>query len=286
MIRRSGALALALPLVAALACESVTNPTDSSRSGLVPATHQSGTVVVHPADMQGWGFAQETPNGSGQMVAGPETPPLGTGSANLIVDNTGGWILGYAHYEGTPLADIDRLEYSTYRTTGSSALAIALQFNIDFDLTDAITVFQGRLVYEPYYTHTVVTGEWQTWNTLDDAGTGNWWFTRPPGNLTCSIANPCTWSEVLAAFPNAGIHPSPGLGAVLLKAGGGWIGGFDGNTDALTIGISGVTVTYDYELHAPQPTSTEQCKNGGYATYGFRNVGQCNRFVNTGQDSR
>jgi hypothetical protein len=30
----------------------------------------------------------------------------------------------------------------------------------------------------------------------------------------------------------------------------------------------------------------ETCKNGGYEDYGFRNQGQCIRFVNTGKDSR
>lgn len=30
----------------------------------------------------------------------------------------------------------------------------------------------------------------------------------------------------------------------------------------------------------------QMCKGGGYADFGFRNQGQCIRFVNTGQDSR
>jgi len=33
-------------------------------------------------------------------------------------------------------------------------------------------------------------------------------------------------------------------------------------------------------------TSKDDCKNGGWETFGFRNQGQCIRFVNTGQDSR
>lgn len=34
------------------------------------------------------------------------------------------------------------------------------------------------------------------------------------------------------------------------------------------------------------PDSKADCKNGGWQKYGFRNQGQCIRFVNTGQDSR
>ncbi len=274
-----------LGLAFAAACSddsSLTSP-DASGVALHPSSHESGTVVVWPGDMRGWFFLQETPNGSGQMVAGPDSPPLGAGSANLIVDATGGVILGVADYAGTPLADIDALTYSTYRTSGSAALAIALQINVDVDLTDANTAWQGRLVYEPYYTHAVVTGDWQNWDTQDDAGNGNWWFTGAPGNATCPIGNPCTWSEVLAAFPNAGVHPT--LGAIGLKAGGNW-GGFDGNTDALTVGIAGGnTVTYDFEL-ANDPADKNDCKKGGWAQYGFRNQGQCIKFVNTGKDSR
>jgi hypothetical protein len=222
---------------------------------LVTTISAAATVTVHPGDMQGWAFAHETPTGSGAMVAGPATPPLGTGSANLIVDSTGGEILAKAGYTGLKLADIDTLEYSTYRASGSPALAIALQFNIDNDVTDADDAFKGRLIYEPYYTQSVVTGAWQTWNTLNDAAgtaTGNWWFSNAGLAATsgCTIANPCTWAEVLAAFPNAGVHNT--AGAVVLKAGGGWAGGFDGNVDALTINDE----TYDFELSGPADTPT------------------------------
>ncbi len=34
------------------------------------------------------------------------------------------------------------------------------------------------------------------------------------------------------------------------------------------------------------PTNKEACKSGGWKNYGFRNQGQCIRYVNTGKDSR
>ena len=34
------------------------------------------------------------------------------------------------------------------------------------------------------------------------------------------------------------------------------------------------------------PTTKDDCRNGGWERFGFRNQGQCIRFVNTGQDSR
>jgi hypothetical protein len=44
--------------------------------------------------------------------------------------------------------------------------------------------------------------------------------------------------------------------------------------------------TVTYEVVATDPTSKDQCKKGGWAHFGFRNQGQCIRFVNTGKDSR
>jgi hypothetical protein len=36
----------------------------------------------------------------------------------------------------------------------------------------------------------------------------------------------------------------------------------------------------------PDPRNKDECKKGGWATFGFRNQGQCVRFVETGKDSR
>ena len=36
----------------------------------------------------------------------------------------------------------------------------------------------------------------------------------------------------------------------------------------------------------PDAQTREDCRDGGWEAYGFRNQGQCIRFVNTGQDSR
>lgn len=117
-------------------------------------------VVVSPGNMNGWGFSEEVPTGSGALVPGPGTPPLGGGSANLVVDGTGRELLSTVTYAGTAMSSVTTLEYSTYRASGSSALAVPLQFDIDYDLTDANTSWQGRLVFEPYYTNTVLTGVW------------------------------------------------------------------------------------------------------------------------------
>src|SRR3989344_6273020 len=160
----------------------------------------AATTVVTPSNMQGWGYLQETAAGSGSIVSGP-AGGLGNGSANLVVDGTGGVIIAKAGYNGTLLSSLTTLEYSTYRTSGSSALATALQFNFDGDVTDLNNAFQGRIIYEPYHTQTVSTGVWESWDAMNDGAgtaTGNWWFSNSTHatNSGCAMATPCTWAEV------------------------------------------------------------------------------------------
>jgi hypothetical protein len=201
--------------------------------------------VVSPGNTSGWMFVQETDSGTGAFVNGPETPPMGTGSAQLTVNDSGRMLLLSNAHASTSLSSITALSYSTYKESGAAALAPSLQLDIDTDATDANTAWQGRLVYEPYFTHTVMDDTWQTWNTMDNASGGNWWFSGAPGNSVCPQSNPCTWSEVVAGFPNAAIRQN---GNVNFKAGGPWTGGFTGNIDAFTIGINGTNTDYDFEM--------------------------------------
>ncbi len=218
----------------------------------------NAAVVVSPADMNGWAFFEEVPNATGSLVAGPATPPLGEGSARMTLDATGRELLGTVAYAGTRLDQITNLAYSSYRASGDlgNNLAISLQLDVDYNLTDSITGWQGRLVFEPYQTPgvggTVAEDTWQNWSPL----AGRWWASGSPGNGTCPQASPCTWPAVLGAFPDAGLRV--GVGVLQFKAGGPWPG-FDGNVDDFTIGVNDTSTTYDFE-----PTDTT-----GRATFGF-----------------
>ena len=48
-------------------------------------------------------------------------------------------------------------------------------------------------------------------------------------------------------------------------------------------GDGSIEITFE---EITDPTSVGECKNGGWQDFGFRNQGQCIRFVNTGKDSR
>jgi hypothetical protein len=223
-----------------------------------------GNVVVNTANASnlGFGFLQETATGSGSFVNGPNGSD-GTGSAQLNVDATGGEALANGLYAGTRFDHIKFLSYKTYQqAVGTNAPT--LQFDTDYDSTDSNTSFQGRLVFEPSLSGqaTVTNGVWQTWNPL--TAPSGWWQT---GNAVvggvnvgkaCTEAVPCSFAQVLAAYPDASIRPItqqasgvPVAGGMYLKAGGGWSSGFTGNVDDLTIavnvgGVNG-TATYNFE---------------------------------------
>ena len=214
---------------------------------------EAGGVVVVDGESSDWGFVDETTTsflsgtGVGEFVSGPGTTPLGSGSAELRVTNGGGVYLGADFFTGQSLHEIDTLTYATYRQSGDAPLAPSLQFNFSSDVTVPYVGWEGRLVYEPYHTDTVVTGSWQTWDTLNDAPAGNWYLTNGTlaTNSGCTMASPCTWSQILAAFPDGGVNSS--FGGVLFKAGGGWSSDFVGNVDNFVIGINGVETVFDFE---------------------------------------
>ena len=233
-------------------------------------SHTASTVVVTPSNMNGWAFINDQTNGagSGAMVDGPSTAPLGLGSAQLTAtSSTDGQILEVAA-PSIKFANLTSLSYSTYQDPAnpSTATAIALQFNVDKDVTDADNSWQGRMVYEPYNNNggSVPLGSWSMWDALN-SGNGKWWFSSSASKFggQCGQAAPCTMTQILSLFPNIGIHPT--LGAIVLKAGSGWAS-FSGNVDHLVMGVVDAsgnenTTTYDFEPADPTCTSSQTLTN-------------------------
>jgi hypothetical protein len=248
---------------AGFACRDITAPTPA-RSSQPPTAllNPVGRVVVTSDSMRGWVFyddQHDTPCASSdvcRLVQGPIGEPAGAGSAELAAPTaTDGNALILPDYLGTRLDRFTELRYSTYRQSGDPGnnVAIALQFNADYDLVDQFTGYQGRLVFEPYQGigGNVPQNAWQTW----DATAGRWWGTRASvrrNNVVtanpCVQSSPCTWAQLLAAFPDAGVHAT--YGAIVLKAGSGWAG-FRGNVDELTVGVGGAVTTFDFEGAPP-----------------------------------
>ena len=220
-------------------------------------------IVVTPASMQGWQFYndQNDTTIASSFDAGPGDPPYGDGSAELLIGGSSeGKLLSARIYNSTPLADVAVLKYTTY-VTSSGGSAPSLQLGIDLDPSDAMTGWQGRLVYVPSQTQTVALGTWHTWDALDDAagtGTGSWFFSRSAtfAGGACPQSNMCTFQEVLTAFPDIHIHPTgddpgdgAGIGFIGFKVGSGE-GAVNANVDSLAIKLTGAnepTVVYNFE---------------------------------------
>ena len=211
------------------------------------------TVVITPSSMGDWSFHQFAPSGSGAITDGPDTPPLGFGSARLTTNNNGGYSLETTGFPSTRLDSLTRLEYSSYRSTSdpNNNRTITLQLEMDYNIDDPDRSNQGWLVFEPFRTAgvgTVLEDTWYTWNAL----TGKWYATSNLGSNRCTQSNPCTITQLLSWFPHAGVRHN---GSVQLAAGASWNLAFTGYTDALTLGINGVNTTYDFELNDPPTVS-------------------------------
>ncbi len=222
----------------------------------------AGTTVVTPTSLAPWQIV----NAGGGTVTfenGPGTPPLGTGSAELRVGPNGGDFASLRHpgYQGVELADLTALSYSTYvDQDGSGGQAPYLSLRIDLDGDLMTTGDQDTIYFEPVYQTAafcpsnpqpaLALDTWQTWNALN----GCWWSNT--GLAGGGLGGPpvVPLSAIVALYPNAVIrNDSPsGNGGVRLIAGGGagaW-DNFIGNVDAFSIGVSGVTTTFDFEASA------------------------------------
>jgi hypothetical protein len=222
--------------------------------------------------------------GTGTFRVGPGTPPSGVGSLETVTPTGADKVyLFNFDYVGTPLADIDKLGYSTYRTSGASPNQVPA-INIQVDINGG-TLNPGEfttLVFEPIYNTAqgaVQDGVWQTWDAYN-GGNAIWWSSRAiPG--VCAADCFVTWNQILASNPNAtivgGFGINQGSGNPALTA----------SSDALTIGTNGDCITYDFEPYKVATTAA-QCKNGGYSSVkradgsSFKNQGDCIQYVNTG----
>jgi hypothetical protein len=212
----------------------------------------------------GFGFQQDSgTSGSGAFVSGPSGAD-GSGTAQLTLNaSSDGETLGTGVYAGTRFSNLTFLSYKTFEKTGVNAAT--LQFDGDFDSTDADTSFQGRVVFEPRSSGaTIRNGIWQTWNPLT-AATG-WWTSHgsvtvggAPHTSMCILSAPCSFQQLLTEYPKLAIRGITGQdtgkpvgGGIYLKAGSSWTPlPFVGNVDSLTIGVksgdNNGTVTYDFE---------------------------------------
>ncbi|WP_292676682.1 thrombospondin type 3 repeat-containing protein [Nocardioides sp.] len=236
-----------------------------------PAHAATTTEVVTPADLgNGWYPADTRAPGTGTFEQGPATPPLGAGSFELRTPENAAKVQLFTDaYDGVRLADIDGLGYSTYRdpaSTGFVAGVSALNLRVDITGDGAPDAY---LVYEPYQDQgnaAVQTGVWQNWDAYR-GGAAKWWFNNGAGGCGQTQDELCSWSTIVAAFPNATIEEGascgPGSAPVTPCPGslgvnqGSFNSGILSNADALYVSVAGDKIVYDFELTLPPPPDAD-----------------------------
>jgi hypothetical protein len=231
----------------------------------------AATVTVTPTDTS-WGPSDTRPGGAVSFSAAYGAPAgLGTSALRLTTTNDNAAKADYwtASVNGTPLSQVNALAYWTYQAAASFAGGDAsLQLAIDVNGADPGGF--TTLVYEPYWNGAVTNGAWQHW----DATGGQWWSTKTVGTLVAGGGGPplYTIAQVAAGNPNA----------VVLAIGVN-VGSYNPGYDVATDGVQFNDTTWNFELPPPMPTTKDQCKDGGWQSYGvFKNQGDCVSWVQTG----
>jgi hypothetical protein len=215
-------------------------------------------TVVTPGNMDGWAFHKTDPAvtyGAGdattEMVNGPATPPLGTGSAHFNTGSDGfqSAQLRLSSWSGTLLSSLTSLAYSTYATAWNGQQLPYL----------TIWLSNGdRLWFEPDFSSAgagngnpspqpdAALNVWQDWDALNGM-----WYTDTGAAGSGTGSNAKTWSAIVAAEgPGVTIvDDGAGRGGIRIASGFASPGdSFNAYVDAFTIGTAANSITYDFEL--------------------------------------
>ena len=217
-------------------------------------TPNTTMITVTPVMTNGWAYITETLGpGVGvlpfDIVLPPPDPTLGEASARLTITDVN-WRHMYVSpiFTGTPLSDITVFEYRL-RVPSASPQTPYINIGWDDDVTDSNIGFRGRLVYSPGS----LTAD--TWHTVDARNdTTARWYTTLTGATQCTSTTPCTFAQLVAAYPNAAIHPGDLLGAPLGFVGirvGGTSSTGTGYADGLRVGVGDQITLFDFEVAPP-----------------------------------
>jgi hypothetical protein len=215
----------------------------------------SAQSYITPAT-PGWTSLTETATGSTTFVSGPGMPPSGSpGSLQITVGNPGGQYFFTQQYSGVRLDQIAGLSYNTYVVSSAISETANLQFDFDPGVVPPnYTGYQGRAVFVPgLIAGGVQVGVWQSWNPMTQrawVGSGSA-ATRVLAAL-CPLSNPCTWAQMLAAFPNSKVLANSSLG---FKVGNSFSAAVV-SIDSFAIGTAGAAGAinrFNFAVAAPPP---------------------------------
>jgi hypothetical protein len=237
----------------------------------------NNTIVVTPANTQGWSTEDTRPGGTVDFVL-DNTAPAGVGALQLTTDATLTAKAQYLHAANTPLASVTELSYYTKQVSGPPVADPSYQVISFLNGGSGFTT----LVFEPYQNPQlgpILPNVWQSW----DVSSGLFWSTRTVtcsnGTIVGTSGGPATYtlSDIKTMCPNAVVI---GYGVN--------IGSNNPLYNVYTDLFNFNGTTYDFEPYQVA-SNKDQCKSGGYSNVkradgsSFKNQGDCIQYVNTGK---
>lgn len=232
------------------------------------------TVVVTPANTQGWSTADTRPGGTVSYVTDNSADaPYPSGALQLTTDSTTAAKAQYMHAGSGSINDVTELSYYTKQVSGPPTADPSYQLGIN--TAGGFTT----LVFEPYWNTAqgpVVNGVWQKWNVASGLFWSSKTVTCSNGVLVAGAGGPplYTLQQVQTMCPEATVVDF-----------GVNIGTYNPDYVVRTDGVDFNGTTYNFEL-TNTPNDKDQCKNGGYVNYtdqtgaAFKNQGQCVSWTN------
>lgn len=158
-----------------------------------------------------------------------------------------------------PVADLQSIAYD-YLIAGDGTTADAAHFylNVYANIDDSDNYYDCRFDYVPTAPA-----------DLDDFATATVHATDTPTNVRQRGDRIASCPATLAGMP-AGSHVR--VFAINVGDSSANDAGLGGYLDNVVVTTTSGATTYDFE---PAPVTKDDCKNGGYAAYGFSNQGQC-----------
>lgn len=211
-----------------------------------------------------------------QFVTGPPGVPLGVDSAEVSngPDTPAGGNKSYLVGPGGPLVGQPLSALTAYSYSALNHSSVSAYSSFEINPGPGTNKSFSGLTFDPSLNSPIAANAWNTFNALASPGTaitGKWWFTSTitlnsavvltdgsSSGLTVgggggpnigSQDHPLTWANVLRILPNAKfILTGPAL--VVGQTGTGNGNSVD-NFDNVTVGINGVSNTFNFERAVP-----------------------------------
>ncbi|MBX4191906.1 hypothetical protein KW798_00235 [Candidatus Parcubacteria bacterium] len=251
----------------------------------------ASTIVVtgntSPAENQpGWMFNRDTTT-SNPFEFNNNKHSIGTGSLYVFpIGATSSNKFIAENFINAPIADVNSVSYDFFIGSGGD-LSDKDQFYMNvyanFGVSDDLKFYDCRYAVLP------PTGSTTAFTTVTFDPTVAYQVTTRGGATPSPFACPAVPADMDLMSSSSNIRMfSVSVGDTSASD-----VGLDGYLDRVVVNrdSNGETV-YDFERDVPppptpaSPTTQSQCKNNGWQAYGFKNQGQCVRYIETGKDSR